>query len=90
MTPLQHIDFGDRLADEDVASVFYEYHNRPIFTAMLQYLRDEAYEALNESVAERLKGNQAKSDLALGGFDRLSQCLVKIKALGDVAPKMME
>lgn len=90
MAPIQSIDFGDPLTDADRSALFHEYEHGSIFNAVLQYLRDEAYAALDASVKAKLEGNESASTMALGGFDRLSQVIVKMKAASEIAPPVEE
>lgn len=97
MTPLQDITFAAPLTPEQRNNLFYEFHNRPIFQAVLEYLREEAFIALGKSMMIRngIPDDSGKvpvgnPDLLLGSFDALSQVTAKLKALGDIAPPIEE
>ena len=85
-TPLERIDFGAPVAGLPFQEMLYEIREHPVFLGILQYLRDEAYARLSETLKQQRAGKPGESALALGAFDGLSQVIVKLKYNSEMAP----
>jgi hypothetical protein len=90
MTPLQDIRFADPMTPEQRNAALYEGRQSRLFQAVIEYLRAEGFAALAESVELKRASRHPESDLALGGFDRISQAVVKLKTQSEIAPPVSE
>jgi hypothetical protein len=90
MTPIQQIDYGDPVSDEDRNAMLFDVRGYPVLNCVLQYLRDEAFAALAEGLRLAREGRSRESALAMGSFDGLTQAIVKLKAISETPPKGME
>lgn len=90
MNAFHLVEFGEAVAPRDLQQALYEHAEQPVMRGTLQYLRDEAMAALAESVKATNEGRPEAAAFALGGFDRLSQVVVKLDAMRLMMPEPEE
>lgn len=88
MTPIQNINYGESISDDDRSQMLYEINGTPLLDSILQYLRDEAFAAMADALKLAREGKSRESTLAMGAFDGLTQSIVKLKAISETPPKI--